>query len=208
MPKTAGAQIAVIGIDIGKNSFHVVGHDSRGAIILRQKWSRGQVEARLANLPPCLDRHGGMRRGASSRPQAHRTRARCPADAGKVCAALCQGAEERLQRCRGDRGSRSDEDGRSARLAGSASGARAAGLAAHRHHQSDPCLHAGTRHRRAPGHPLPAHRAADHPRQRRSRRACCTSSRTSPATGGASTSASRTSRRDRNDCPADAAAIA
>ena len=24
------------------------------AIVLRQKWSRGQVEARLANLPPCL----------------------------------------------------------------------------------------------------------------------------------------------------------
>jgi transposase len=45
--------IAVIGIDIGKNSFHVVGHDQRGAIVLRQKWSRGQVEARLANLPPC-----------------------------------------------------------------------------------------------------------------------------------------------------------
>ena len=46
--------IAVIGIDIGKNSFHLVGHDKRGAIVLRQKWSRGQVEARLANLPPCL----------------------------------------------------------------------------------------------------------------------------------------------------------
>ena len=42
---------AVIGIDIGKNSFHMVGQ--RGAIVLRQKWSRGQVEARLANLPPC-----------------------------------------------------------------------------------------------------------------------------------------------------------
>jgi transposase len=46
--------IAVIGIDIGKNSFHVVGHDKRGAIMLRQKWSRGQLEARLANLSPCL----------------------------------------------------------------------------------------------------------------------------------------------------------
>jgi transposase len=54
MPKSASAQIAVIGIDIGKNSFHVVGHDSRGAIILRQKWSRGQIEARLANIPSCL----------------------------------------------------------------------------------------------------------------------------------------------------------
>ena len=45
---------AVIGIDIGKNSFHIVGQNQRGAIVLRQKWSRGQVEARLANIPPCL----------------------------------------------------------------------------------------------------------------------------------------------------------
>ena len=44
----------MIGIDIGKNSFHVVGLDDRGAIVLRQKWSRSQVEARLANMPPCL----------------------------------------------------------------------------------------------------------------------------------------------------------
>jgi hypothetical protein len=29
-------------IDIGKNSFHVVGLDQRGAIVLRQKWSRGR----------------------------------------------------------------------------------------------------------------------------------------------------------------------
>jgi transposase len=40
-------------IDIGKNSFHIVGQNQRGAIVLRQKWSRGQVEARLANLQPC-----------------------------------------------------------------------------------------------------------------------------------------------------------
>src|SRR6202047_4318208 len=46
--------VAVIGIDIGKNSFHVVGLDQRGAIVLRQNWSRGQVESRLANMPPCL----------------------------------------------------------------------------------------------------------------------------------------------------------
>ena len=54
MPKSASTQIAVIGIDVGKNSFHVVGHDKRGSIVLRQKWSRGQIEARLANMPPCL----------------------------------------------------------------------------------------------------------------------------------------------------------
>src|SRR6266850_258535 len=54
MSQTPNTVIAVIGIDIGKNSFHVVGHDARGAIVLRQKWSRGQVAARLANIPPCL----------------------------------------------------------------------------------------------------------------------------------------------------------
>jgi transposase len=54
MSQKLNTAIAVIGIDIGKNSFHVVGLDKRGAIALRQKWSRGQVEARLANTPPCL----------------------------------------------------------------------------------------------------------------------------------------------------------
>jgi transposase len=54
MSQKLNSAIAVIGIDIGKNSFHVVGHDKNGAIVLRQKWSRGQVETRLANLPPCL----------------------------------------------------------------------------------------------------------------------------------------------------------
>jgi transposase len=43
-----------VGIAIGKNSFHVVGHDERGAIVLRQKWSRGQLEARFAHMSPCL----------------------------------------------------------------------------------------------------------------------------------------------------------
>jgi transposase len=54
MSEKLNSTVAVMGIDIGKNSFHVVGLDARGAIVLRQKWSRGQVEARLANMPPCL----------------------------------------------------------------------------------------------------------------------------------------------------------
>ena len=54
MPETAHKAIAVVGIDIGKNSFHVVGLNERGMIVLRQKWSRGQVEARFANMAPCL----------------------------------------------------------------------------------------------------------------------------------------------------------
>jgi transposase len=54
MSQNSNTSIVVVGIDIGKNSFHAVGLDQRGAIVLRQKWSRGQVEARLANMPPCL----------------------------------------------------------------------------------------------------------------------------------------------------------
>ena len=54
MAATSQSATAVIGVDIGKNSFHVVGLDGRGAIVLRQKWSRGQVEARFANMSPCL----------------------------------------------------------------------------------------------------------------------------------------------------------
>jgi len=54
MSQISNTTIAVVGIDIGKNSFHIVGLDERGAIVVRQKWSRGQVEARFANMPPCL----------------------------------------------------------------------------------------------------------------------------------------------------------
>jgi transposase len=54
MSQQINARTAVVGIDIGKNSFHVVGQDTRGPIVLRQKWSRGQVETRLGNLPPCV----------------------------------------------------------------------------------------------------------------------------------------------------------
>ena len=58
--------IAVIGADIGKNSFHIVGHDKRGAIVLRQKWSRGQIEAQLAKHAALPNRHGSLRRRASA----------------------------------------------------------------------------------------------------------------------------------------------
>jgi hypothetical protein len=48
---TAQNAIAVVGIDIGKDSFQFVTLDNRGAIVLRQKRSRSQIEARFANMP-------------------------------------------------------------------------------------------------------------------------------------------------------------
>jgi len=64
MSQHLSTTIAVIGVDIGKNSFHVVGLDQHSPIVLRQKWSRGQVESRFANIPPCLI---GMERPAATR---------------------------------------------------------------------------------------------------------------------------------------------
>jgi transposase len=54
MPRQSKDTVAVLGIDIGKNTCHLVGLNKRGAIVLRQKLSRRQLDARLANLPPCL----------------------------------------------------------------------------------------------------------------------------------------------------------
>ena len=54
MPKTTTA-IAVIGIDIGKNVFHLIGLDKHGRIQLKTKLTRGQLDARLAQRSPAED---------------------------------------------------------------------------------------------------------------------------------------------------------
>ena len=54
MPRSTNLSVATMGIDIGKTSFHVVGLDQRGAIVVRQRWTRSQIRARLSNMPPCL----------------------------------------------------------------------------------------------------------------------------------------------------------
>jgi transposase len=46
--------ITTIGIDTGKNTFHLVGLDQRGSIVLQLKTSRAQLERRLANVPRSL----------------------------------------------------------------------------------------------------------------------------------------------------------
>ena len=76
--------ITTIGLDLGKNTFHVVGLDKRGAIVLRQKVSRAQLERRLANIPRLPDRDGGLLGLPSHRPQAFRARPRGASDPGAV----------------------------------------------------------------------------------------------------------------------------
>jgi transposase len=55
MPRQSKDTVAILGIDIGKDTIHLVSLNKRGAIVLRQSLSRRQPESRLANLPPCLN---------------------------------------------------------------------------------------------------------------------------------------------------------
>ena len=52
--KTAATAAQTIGIDTGKNTLHLIGLDDKGAIVLREKVSRGRIAARFANAPRCL----------------------------------------------------------------------------------------------------------------------------------------------------------
>jgi hypothetical protein len=90
-----------IGLDLGKNTFHLVGLDKRFAIVLQQKVSRGQLERRLANVPRCLI---GMEpcSGSHHRPPGGAWSRRA-SDPGPVRETVPQGSHERLSRCRGDR---------------------------------------------------------------------------------------------------------
>ena len=65
--KTTSLEVVpTICIDIGKNTFHLIGLDKMGAVVLRQKLSRNQVDTRLANTPRCLV-GGNSRRSATMR---------------------------------------------------------------------------------------------------------------------------------------------
>ena len=52
--KIDAVDVRTIGIDTGKNTLHLVGLDEQGAIVLREKISRGRIAARLVNMQPCL----------------------------------------------------------------------------------------------------------------------------------------------------------
>ncbi len=46
--------VVTIGIDVGKTWFHLVGLDSRGAIVARQRFNRSQLLRYMGKLAPCL----------------------------------------------------------------------------------------------------------------------------------------------------------
>jgi transposase len=57
MSQTPNTAIAVIGIDIGKNSFHLVGHDARGAwlgLVPKQISTRDSASLAFKSSTGCL----------------------------------------------------------------------------------------------------------------------------------------------------------
>ena len=50
----APSQMSVIGIDIGKDVFHLVGFDVDGKIVLRKKIRRLALVPTFEKLPPCI----------------------------------------------------------------------------------------------------------------------------------------------------------
>ena len=187
MSQKFNAAIAVIGIDIGKNSFHIVGHDCvahRAAAEVVAWPGRGAVR----QLPPCLIGMeacvGAHHLSRKLHGLGHDARL-MPA---KYVRPYSKGQRERLPRCGGDRRSgaaaddevRGDEDGGSARPASAPSRARAIGQPAYRHHQSDPRFPIGARDCGAAGPTLLTRSCRAswlHPRMS-CRRAWCGSSRT------------------------------
>ena len=76
MPRHSKDTVAVLGIDIGKNTFHLVGLNKRGAIILRQKLCTDTARSQTRQPAPLPRWHGGICRHPSPEPPAQNTRAR------------------------------------------------------------------------------------------------------------------------------------
>ena len=56
-------KITTLGIDSAKHSFHVLGADARGQVVLRKRLTRECVLEFVANLPACVI---GMEAGAGA----------------------------------------------------------------------------------------------------------------------------------------------
>jgi transposase len=46
--------IRTLGLDLGKTSFHAVGFDAQGQVVLRRRFSRAQLMRFITTLPRCL----------------------------------------------------------------------------------------------------------------------------------------------------------
>ena len=147
-------QIAVLGIDLGKNSCSIVGLDGGGSRRAAATHApRGSYQAR-GKAEAVRGGNGGLLRGTSSWPRSSGSGTRGSVDVAGVCSSLCQIAEERRPRRGSDRrgGNATDdavcrvEERGAARHADIASGSRSIGGGADRADQSAAGNSAGTGH--------------------------------------------------------------
>ena len=64
----ATADFASIGINIGKDVFHIVGFDPDGRIVLRRKFKRLALVNEFERLPPLYRRYGSVPQRAFCQP--------------------------------------------------------------------------------------------------------------------------------------------
>ena len=95
-------QPVIVGIDLGKNWFHLVGLDDAGAAVFRKKMNRSQLAQFAATAPRCIVATESCPGSQVPGPRVYRG-ARGPASAGAICKALPKKQQERFQRCGGDR---------------------------------------------------------------------------------------------------------
>jgi transposase len=53
-------KLQVLGIDLGKTVFHLVGADSTGRVVIRKRCSRTQLLAFTREFAGAVDWHGGL----------------------------------------------------------------------------------------------------------------------------------------------------
>ena len=88
-------QVAVLGIDLGKNSCSIIGLNGTGEVVLRRRMRRDTLVTPgvlAATVHRC---HGALLRSSSSGASARGSGPQHSADVAGVRVALCEGAEER-----------------------------------------------------------------------------------------------------------------
>jgi hypothetical protein len=98
-PKTeTTASLAVVGVDIGKEVFHLVGLGTDGTIAFRRKIRRLSLKDVFEQLPPCVVGMDLPERAFCQQDIAD-SWSRAADHPGDLHQTLREGAEERLQRC-------------------------------------------------------------------------------------------------------------
>ena len=92
-------QIAVLGIDLGKNICSVVGLDTAGRVVVRRRLRRESVIKFAAGLAPCIIAMEAVLRRPPPRPHPAHPKPRRAPDVAGVCSPLRESVQERRPRC-------------------------------------------------------------------------------------------------------------